>query len=227
LQRYRQLGFSAPMLAGDIYCAGAVIRPPLNRPVTKIGYMGFDHAHDLALILPAIVTVLRKNPSLSFELFGSIPKPAALEEFGERVTLIPPVKIYAEFLEKFATLNWDIGLCPLATTPFNRVKANTKWVEYTSVGAAVIATRGMAYDDCCAAGCGELAETPEEWVAALENLCNDKNRRYQMVAAAQARLQREYTDDALREQILTVIQRARELHIVSTKGAAVAAVNPV
>jgi hypothetical protein len=211
LERYRELGFKRPMVAGDIYCAGSVIRPAVNRPVTKIGYMGFDHAHDLELILPALVATLRKHPSVSFDLFGSIPKPELLNEFGDRVTVIPPVTVYAEFLQEFSMLNWDIGLCPLASTPFNRVKANTKWVEYTSVGAAVIATRGMAYDDCCAAGCGELAGSDEEWVAALDSLCSDRVRRYNMVLAAQARLQREYTDELLRDQIWAVLQRAQAI----------------
>ncbi len=74
----------------------------------------------------------------------------------------------ASSCQRFAELEWDIGICPLAPTAFNVLKANTKWVEYTSVGAAVIASRDMIYDDCCSDGCGDLATTHEEWVAAME-----------------------------------------------------------
>lgn len=211
LRAFREQGFTSPMLSGKIYCAGEVLRPACERPVTKLGYMGFDHAHDLAMVLPALVEVLRANTHVQFELFGSIPKPEELEEFGDRVTVIPPEPIYENFLAKFAALDWDIGICPLATTRFNAVKANTKWVEYTSVGAAVIATRGMVYDDCCDDGCGILASSHDEWVAAMNALCNDGALRYRQVARAQARLEGEYSTPRLLEQIRNVFARAREL----------------
>lgn len=211
LGAFRKQKFTSPMVSGKIYCAGEVLRPAQDRPVRKLGYMGFDHAHDLALVLPALVEVLRANPHVEFELFGSIPKPSELEEFGERVSVIPPEPIYENFLAKFAALDWDIGICPLATTRFNAVKANTKWVEYTSVGAAVVATGGMAYDDCCADGCGILANQHEDWVAALNALCGDSTLRYRQVARAQERLAREYSTPRLREQIRNVFARAREL----------------
>jgi len=211
LRRFRELGFTSPMLAGKVYCAGSIINPAVLRPVTRIGYMGFDHAHDLEMILPAVVHILRSQPQVSFELFGSIPKPTELDEFGDRVKVIPPVRVYAEFLQAFANLHWDIGLCPLVATPFNRVKANTKWVEYTSVGAAVIASRDLVYDDCCADGCGLLADTPEAWIAALERLCSSEQARFDLVRNAQSRLQAEYSDARLREQVLDVFQRSQQL----------------
>ena len=224
LHRFRELAFGTPMISGTVYCAGAVLTPAVRRPVTRIGYMGFDHSHDLALILPALVHTMRLRPALTFELFGSIPKPAALDEFGDRVTVIPPVRVYAEFLEKFAGLNWDIGLCPLASTDFNRVKANTKWVEYTSVGAAVIATRGMAYDDCCSDGCGELCETHDDWVKALDLLTADPERRFRQVVAAQTRLERDYSDGRLRDHVHSVFRRVHEIHASSLEeSAAIAA----
>ncbi len=196
---------------GRSHCSGEVLSPAVERPVTKIGYMGFDHAHDLEMVLPAVEEVLDRNPSVTFELFGSIPKPASLDRFGDRVTVIPPVRVYSEFMQRFAELEWDIGICPLAPTAFNVLKANTKWVEYTSVGAAVIASRDMIYDDCCSDGCGDLATTHEEWVAAMEALCAD--RRLAASAgwtAAQARLTKEYALDRLVDQVRDAFRLAGE-----------------
>lgn len=210
--RFRELGFTTPMTSGDLYCTGKILCDAVERPVRKIGYMGFDHANDLALILPAIVQAMRKHPALTFELFGSIPKPEALEEFGSRVVTLEPVRGYAAFLEKFASLEWDIGLCPLVATPFNRVKANTKWVEYTAVGAAVIASRGMAYDDCCSGDCGMLAGTTDEWVEALDLLCTQPIRRYATVRAAQRRVALDYSDHRLCAQVLEVFGLAHDMH---------------
>lgn len=208
-ERFSDLGFdTGHMSAGKIYCSSAILAPAVERPVRKIGYMGFDHAHDFELILPELVAFLRERTDIQFELFGSIPKPAALEEFGERITVVPPVRPYSAFLAAFAEREWDIGVCPLAQSDFNVVKANTKWVEYSSAGAAVIATSGMAYDECCADDCGLLIEGAAGWREALHALCDDPGRRYRLVANAQARIRRDYSVERLRAQVLEKIDEA-------------------
>lgn len=195
-------------VTGHIYCSGEVLAPPMRREPSTIGYMGFDHAHDFQIALPALVRVLDKHPQLRFELFGSIPKPAQLERFGDRIGIIPPVPDYQQFMAKFASLGWAVGICPLADTPFNAVKANTKWVEYTAIGAAVVATGGTIYDGCCADGCGRLVHGDEAWFLALDELASDATARESMVAAAQQRLASEYSVYALREQVMGMFDLA-------------------
>ncbi|SLK11347.1 Glycosyl transferases group 1 [Novosphingobium mathurense] len=210
LQRFGRLGFdTANMAAGAIYCSAEILAPAVERPVHKVGYMGFDHAHDFELVLPELVRFLRERPDIQFELFGSIPKPSELDEFAERVTIVPPVRPYSAFLAAFAERQWDIGICPLATTDFNVVKANTKWVEYASVGAAVVATAGMAYDECCADDCGILIDGAEGWCDAMHMLCNDPKLRYQLVLNAQAKIARDYSVERLRDQVLGKIDEAQ------------------
>lgn len=204
LQRLQAQGLDQRGVAGQIYCSGEVLSPAPQAEVVKIGYMGFDHAHDFQLALPGLVQVLEEHPQVQFELFGSIPKPVELDHFGARVTVIPPVPDYQQFMAKFASLGWAIGICPLADTPFNAVKANTKWVEYTSIGAAVIATAGTVYDDCCSQGCGVLVSDEAGWYVAINRLLNDPACRLQQVRDAQARLQQQYSIDALREQVVSM-----------------------
>lgn len=211
IDRFRSQGFNNDMRCGAIYCAAEILEPATLRPVTKIGYMGFDHAHDLELVLPALVEVLHQNPETRFELFGSIPKPPVLDQFGDRITTVPPVRNYGDFMHAFADLQWDIGICPLADTPFNKVKANTKWVEYSSVGAAVVASIDTVYDDCCSDGCGALAGSTDEWIEMLNALCQDPDARYQQVRRAQARLMAQYSDDVLRKQVIDMIATSHEL----------------
>jgi len=207
--QFRGLGVKAPLLSRTISCSGRVIVPPVERPARRIGYMGYDKAYDLEMILAPLVGFLRRNTEIEFQLFGSFTKPEPLEEFGDRITLLPPVPNYDDFLNELARLNWDIGICPLAPTAFNMLKANNKWIEYTSVGTAVIASRGTVYDACCADGCGILVTTADEWVAALEELTQDPAARFAQVRRAQKKLAEEYSTERLRAQVLEVFGQAK------------------
>lgn len=209
LERMQEHGIGGLGLAARIHCPGEVLRAAPGDGVFKIGYMGIDHAHDFQVTLPALIRILERNPEVRFELFGPIAKPAELDRFGERVTQIEYVRSYDEFLRKFAESGWSVGICPLADTPFNRTKANNKWVEYTAVGAAVVASAGMLYDECCADGCGLVAADDGQWEAALQSLITDGARRVAMVRSAQARLARDYSMVALRQQLQEVFREAR------------------
>jgi hypothetical protein len=178
--------------------------------------MGFDHSHDLEMILPDLVRFLEDRPEVHFELFGTIPVPEALLEFGDRVSSVLPVRPYEAFLDKLVSLDWDIGIAPLANTRFNYYKANNKWVEYTSAGYAVIATAGMSYDECCAEDCGILVAEPSGWYDAFIALCDDPARRCDMVRNAQARLVREYSKQRLRQQVLTMFDQAKAARMSAT-----------
>ncbi len=199
-----------PVVAGPINCSGRVIRTPVKGRARILGYMASaDHLPNLQMILPAIVTLLDRHPQITFELFGSIPIPSDLERFGERVRKVPPVSSYETFLQRFGERGWDIGICPLEPTEFNLTKSNNKWIEYTSLGIAVVATAKMIYDDCCADGCGILAEGTDSWLAALEMLVTDDDARIAMVAQAQDKLETVYSISQHRAQILDVIELAR------------------
>ena len=203
-ERFAQLGTKAPIHVAKLYCSGSVIVPAINRTVKKMGYMGFDHEHDLNTMIEAIEQVMVKNNDLIFEMFGSIPKPKILEKFGSRVVMIEPIRNYKLFLETFAELGWDIGICPLAVANFNMLKANTKWVEYTSIGAAVVASKGTVYDSCTADDCGLVVESVNDWAEQLNHLVNDPLARFNLVKNAQLKLETSFSPEQLTEQVLNV-----------------------
>lgn len=209
LDRLREFGLADAGVAGRAHCSGAVLRDAPTTAPLKLGYMGIDHAHDFEVALPALVEVLQECPEVEFEIFGPMAVPEVLEPFGSRIRVIPPVPDYGKFLQVFATLDWAIGICPLADTRFNELKSNNKWVEYTSVGAAVVATRGKIYDECCSDGCGLLVSGREEWKAALLRLIREPGERLQMVTRAQAKLAQSYSVDELRKQVLEVFELGR------------------
>jgi Glycosyltransferase like family 2/Glycosyl transferases group 1 len=221
---HRLFGEAPPerALAGTVYCAHPARAEPTTDSQQVVGYMGFDHAHDFTLALPALVRLLEARPDLPFEMFGSVPVPEELRRFGDRIRIIEPVRSYPDFVAKLASLRWTIGICPLAKTPFNEVKADTKWVEYTACGFATIASRGTVYDACCADGCGLLVDGETEWLHAFERLLDDPDAHRSQVERAQEKLRREYSPERLAEQILSVFARARELASGGTPTAPVA-----
>ena len=184
---------------------------PMQSSLKKIGFMGIGHEADFSIALPAIVRVLRLHPEVVFEIFGTIPVPSQLLEFGNRIIKLPKVENYEDFLQTLMESKWDIGICPLLKIPFNFLKANTKWVEYTSVGTAVIASKGTVYDECCSDGCGILADSEEQWFNGFENLIQNPKKRYEQVIRAQEKLQREYSLDRLRDQAINIFDQAKQV----------------
>lgn len=207
-ERFIELGISRELEAGAIYCAGEIVVPAERREVRTIGFMGNDKTPELEALVPVIVGALTRHPSLRFELFGSMAMPEALAQFGDRVQATPPIGDYDAFVARFRSLRWDIGLCPLHKTPFNKVKADTKWVDYTSIGAAVIASRDTAYNACCGDGCGLLVEGADDWAAAIDRLVTDPDARFAQVQAAQAKICESYSLARLAEQVLGMFDAA-------------------
>lgn len=207
-ERFAELGITRELYAGDIYCSGEIVAPAERRKVQVIGFMGNDKTPELTALAPVIAGALERHPHLRFEMFGSVALPAELAVFGDRVQATPPIGDYDAFVAAFRQLRWDIGLCPLLPTPFNVVKADTKWVDYTSIGAAVIASRNTAYDAACADGCGMLVDTLEDWATAIDALVTDPDRRFDQVVKAQEKLIQRYSPERLTEQVLTVFEAA-------------------
>ncbi len=206
-KRLRHLGYGSEMVAGVIYSAGRIINPAEFRSVTTIGYMGLNFAHDLDVAVPALVEVLKKYPDIRFELFSSVPLPPALRRFGEQVSVLPPVMDYKRFMQALADRHWDIGLCPLVSSSNDGLRSNTKWVEYSLVGAATIATRSGIYDGCCADDCGLLVE-PDGWYDSIVSLIEDPRKRFDMVERAQLRVATDYSVERLSKQVLSIFDRA-------------------
>lgn len=200
------------IVSGTIYCA--VDPDTLPQPMVSaspiIGYMGTaSHFNDLVMILPAIERLMDEHPILRFELFGSIQMPDQLARFGNRVMRHEADLNYAGFIHKLQSLGWWIGLAPLEDNDFNRCKADTKWVEYSSAGMAVVASDLPVYHRAAADGAGLLVAEGGDWYGAIRGLLVNGAKRREMIARARARLETDYTLDALRAQVLEVLAVAK------------------
>lgn len=214
-EELRDNGIRVPIVAGRLYCsveAGmAPPLPPATGPV--IGYMGSGgHATDLDMIQEAIARLMRRVPSLRFEIFGTLPVPSALEPFSDRVGHVTPGMLeYGDFIALLRRLGWWIGLAPLEDNRFNRCKADTKWVEYSQAGIPVVASDLPVYHRACAGGAGFLAGGDEEWYAHMERLILDPACRATTADLASHRLQTIYRREILTRQLLVVFGMVRNM----------------
>lgn len=208
--RYRlgRFGFKTPLRDGAIYCSAPTeLKSFMPRRPPVIGYMGTaGHATDLDMVVPAIELVMTDRTDLRFEVFGSLAMPARLaERFPGRVSHVAPTDDYDSFLAKLATLGWSIGLAPLTDIPFNSVKANTKFVEYTSAGIPAIASHGPVYDKIIAAGAAAGAKTSLDWGNMIVRLLADAGGAEAQVVAAQNWVRNNVGIEAHARQVMAVL----------------------
>lgn len=212
--RLKRHGLDAPIAHGELYCSIDPDTMPQAYPSTSpiVGYMGTSgHAGDLSLVAPAIESLMDALPTLGFETFGTIKPLPELARFGARVMHHGPVPNYPGFLEKLDTLGWWIGLAPLEDNEFNRCKADTKWVEYTHAGMAVVAQNLPVYTRACGDGCGVLADDRQDWHAAIWRLLRSAEAREAQVNAAREKLRTAYSHTTLCRQVQDVFEQARAL----------------
>ena len=213
--RLRSHGITSEVVAGDIYPSveTSQFSEPLPATGPVIGYMGTGgHQEDLEIVVPALIRLMTDMPTLRFETFGSIPPVEQLARFGSRYAHHDAFMPYEQFTAALAGLGWWIGLAPLLDIPFNRCKADTKWLEYSVAGVPVVASNLAPYRRAAASGGCLLADTVAEWTEALATLVRDAGRRRSLVAAARAELALNYAQPALARQVMGMVELADRLH---------------
>lgn len=175
----------------------------------RVGYMASaSHDADLAMIAPALNTLLEQRPDVDVELFGSIAKQPAADLLVRVAARHPIVQgDYAAFKRRLADLRWDIGLAPLRPIGFNRLKTPIKWAEYAEAGAAVLGSALEPYDPMAAEGAA-LTVHPEGWAWALRRLTSDAALRNELVAQADRLLARRYGWARLQQEIEGALREA-------------------
>lgn len=179
-------------------------------PIT-IGYMGSKgHQQDLSLVEDALVQLMEENPTLRFEVFGTIKMPAKLERFGDRIASHKVNKDYYGFLEHLVGLGWDIGLAPLEEAQFNYCKAPTKYIEYTSAGIPVVASEINVYQKNSSPD-SILTAADGSWKNVISLLLNDNEKRERLKKLSVKYCRDIYSKEKLKEQLRNVFAMTRSL----------------
>ncbi|WP_298438394.1 glycosyltransferase [Geobacter sp.] len=160
-----------------------------------IGYAGTpDHRADLALLEEVLERIAAKYGSrVAFRFMGcDTERIKGLPGFSA-ISFEPGYGNYARAIQQAGI---DIGLVPLADNRFNRCKSNIKWLEYSACGIAGIYADLPPYRSCVREGETGLLVAgydADAWVAALESLIDNPDRRHAMAVAARTEVLANYT----------------------------------
>jgi tetratricopeptide (TPR) repeat protein len=112
---------------------------PSARPGDRvvIGWAGTREEYaDLALAIPALAGVLERHPEVRIALMGDPELPAAVTALPSgRVSFIPAGSFERaqRFLDEI-----DIGIAPLAPTPYNGCRDDVRFLEYAAHGVLAV-----------------------------------------------------------------------------------------
>lgn len=155
--------------------------PDFNKHEVRIGWQGgFSHYEDLYDIVPAIKKVLDKHDNVKFVYFGDQRFRVLFKDCDQNKIEWQDWVHHETYPYKMTLLNLDIGICPLADNKFNWTKSAIKWMEYSMLGAATIASNIEPYSSVLRHAETALLSSPDtkDWESKLDELImNEKLRK--------------------------------------------------
>lgn len=161
-----------------------------------IGYEGGAKEEDFAPVIPALQRILEYYGGfVRLEFFGYVPPaladhPSVSYKGGEME--------YKPFLRKLNQANWDIGLAPLADTPFNKGKTNNKYREYAACRIPGLYSNSPVYSHWVVPGeTGVLVpHTEEGWFTHIKDLIENPPLRQHIKEQAEAAARQHFSVQA-------------------------------
>ena len=139
------------------------------------------HDADFVLLVSALTEIHRRfGDQIQVDLIGFV-SGTSVPAWIRRVAPTPhATRSYPGFVRWLSWAGqWDIGLAPLADTPFNACKSAIKVLDYAALGLASLASDVAAYRGSLADGAGGrlVPNTEAAWYEALSLLIRDATLR--------------------------------------------------
>lgn len=153
----------------------------------RIGWQGgASHYEDLFMLRPSITKVLVNNPSVKFCYFGDMRFVGMFKDAPQDQIEYHPWVNHGTYPYKLALMNLDIGLCPLVDNQFNRNKSAIKWMEYSVMGMATVASNIPPYAPVMKNGETGLlvSEDEDSWIGAMQTLIDNRDLRTRLAENA-------------------------------------------
>jgi GT2 family glycosyltransferase/glycosyltransferase involved in cell wall biosynthesis len=163
--------------------------PPRQGPV-RVLFMGTaTHDADFAIVEPALARIKDVFAEhVSIDLLG-VSSRADLPSWINRVGMpVNAAQSYPGFVNWITQRHWDIGIAPLADTPFNGCKSAIKTLDYAALGLPILASDRAVYRGGVADGPGGwlLPDDENAWFVALARLIRDGALRRRLSEGARA-----------------------------------------
>jgi len=148
---------------------------------------------DFGAMAEAWGRVARRRPDVVFVVAGdpSARRFAARHVPSDQVQHIE----WAHVQDMPMAMQVNIGCCSVEGTPFDLCKTPIKAWEYGIAGAAVVASPALYSQDVADGFTGRLAETADEWEAALMDLLDDEEQRRHLAANMATRVEQRHSLD--------------------------------
>ncbi len=183
------------------------VRSGVGTEPLRVGWLGSD-ASIRETLFPFAPLLARLQAEIGFE-FDVVTKPRPpMPTCGLRWT-------YREWTPKVETHIaelFDIGIMPLADTPFQQGKCGCKLLQYMAAGLPVVASPVGVNAALIDGGRGGfLARTEDEWRSALSRLAADPSLRRRLGADGRAFVERDYSVQRWFPVLLDVLLKAAAL----------------
>lgn len=128
-----------------------------------VGWSGVaaSHPHDLEVVGDALARVMASDPYVYLRVVGDALWAADVLQVPEDRLIDAGRHPLDEY--HAALRGTDVGIVPLADTKFNEAKSALKALEYSAVGARVIASRTPANVELSLETGLSIARTPDDW----------------------------------------------------------------
>jgi len=160
--------------------------PRPDNPRPAVGYQGgASHGADVGIVVDPVRRFLKRFPGWDLRLGGTDYRPTF--KAGDRAKFSHWVAVYDDPPGFYGTLDFDIGVIPLAMKPFDYSKSCIKALEYAARGIPSVATDCDVYREFIRHGeNGFLVKADHEWLKFLSVLASDDDLRLKMGEQARA-----------------------------------------
>jgi len=196
-----ECGREAAVLPTAVDVSAFPLLPAADEPPT-IGWIGTrSNFVYLRSVLPALARAAERRPDLRLLVVSDgVFEAGAVPVCNKRWSL-------AEEAADLARMN--VGIMPLPDDPWTRGKCGAKLLQYFAAARpAVCSPVGAAREIVEHGVSGYLAATEKEWAERLLELLDDASKRRRFGAAGRARVERDYSLEAVLPRLIAELQAA-------------------
>jgi glycosyltransferase involved in cell wall biosynthesis len=214
---------SSLVLAGNQYLAdqcGAATKAVIPTPVDETLYLQSDEKAEGIVLVWVGSRSTRKyleNHRSTFEAIGAEIPGLVLKVIADFDFQLSNLKVrnipWQNETEANEIARSHIGIAPMPDNPWTRGKCALKVIQYMAAGLPVVSSRTGANQEVVVEGeTGLLADSTQEWVAAIHSLSKDKSERERMGALGLKRMKHEYSQSAVVASMVKLLERYNLIH---------------